>query len=148
MKTTLKALILLALTTSCATTMEQWQTQYLESNIDFSKYAADDFLITPFEYNGKYESVGFIQIIARPKIDLVSHTTRPNVEFGEKVIYDGGNYYVARAVSLENAIEKAYQEAKEMGANAIVNLKIESIELNNGIHKLDGLKITGFAIKR
>ena len=109
----------------------------LVAGIDFSKYMAQGFLFTPEMYDGPYASVGLISVTMSPEAKQVAH---PN-----------GGYMVweIELISTEELVARMHEEAKQMGADAIVNFRIRVVE-----EALDTFKnrpvfeVSGFAIRR
>ena len=86
---------------------------------DFTKYTALGFLITPEKYNGEYESIGILTLTITPSARYVSlpYELQP----GERM---SGNV-VIETFNVADAIEKLYQEALEMGADAITRFELD-----------------------
>ena len=118
------------------------------AEIDFRKYSDAGFLMTPFMYQGKYESIGVVTATIFPSAKYYGLTTT-GTETGTPI---GGSWQIQR-VFANDVIDSLYRLYSSRGANAIVSLKIspatktynpgtlESVELY-------GVTVDGFAIKR
>ena len=112
---------------------------------DFTKYTEKGFFITPEKYTGDYESIGIIDISIYPaaakQIEVVkSH----NIVSGE---YAQG-YWLIRYLKPSDIIDSIYESANKLGANAIMNFKINSIQKQAEFDlNLKGVNVSGFAIK-
>jgi len=118
------------------------------SDIDFRKYSEHGFLFTPFEYSGKYESVGIVSATIFPAARYYNMTSSDNGA-GSPI---GGSWTVQR-VFANDVIDSLYSKYSALGANAIVDLKLSSAakQYNAGMMnaiELQGVTVTGFAIKR
>lgn len=132
----LLAFILLA---GCASTKPSDEIIYT-TGFDFSKYTEQGFLITPESYLGEYQSIGLISVTLWPAVieeKSVTKEGRPS----------GSSWHIGE-LNVTKAIDEIYEQADNMGADAIINFSINSIERNNGILKVPGAEISGFAIKR
>lgn len=114
--------------------------------LDFTKYSNDNFLITTESFNKEYESIGIISVTISPAI------TKSLVENPEKYkayINGMGGVYYFEKISYEHAIDSMYYLAKRMGANAIINLTLEStVKYYYNVHEYHDLSVSGFAIRR
>ena len=122
--------------------------EVLISDIDFRKYSDHGFLFTPFEYSGKYESVGIVSATIFPSARYYSMTSSDNGA-GSPI---GGAWTVQR-VFANDVIDSLYSKYSALGANAIVDLKLSNAtkQYNSGMMnaiELQGVTVTGFAIKR
>lgn len=134
-------LILTALLfTSCATTKPSNEIIYT-TGFNFSEYTEKGFLITPDSYLGEYQSIGLINVTMWPAVIEIRGTrtaTGGNVNSGWRI----------ERLNVQKAIDQIYAEADSMGADAITQFRIRSTERNNGLLKVPGAEISGFAIKR
>lgn len=119
------------------------------SGIDFLEYSKNGFLFTPEKYEGDYESIGLVSFLIMPEA-VKEKTDAPDTQSYR----DLGPVIKWRIedVNIQNAVEGIYKHCIEMGANALVNfkieVKIEDYSNRNPPIKLEGYRITGFAIKR
>ena len=111
---------------------------------DFSKYTDQGFLITPEQYNGKYQSIGLITVTQWP---AVRKTTRrvPKPEGGG---YQTVEEFFPEDINVERAIDEIYKVANNMGADAITRFDVTPTSRKNGSLTVQGVEISGFAIKR
>jgi hypothetical protein len=107
--------------------------------LDFTEYQKTGFLITPEEYHGDYESCGFIEI-----------TVRPSLKAGREPpgLFSTGFNLVVGPIEIEEAIEQMYEQALNLGADAITRFKATSKEFQVRTYTFEGVRISGFAIKR
>jgi len=113
--------------------------------IDFSKYSNDNFLITPEGYEKEYSSIGMIDISLFPHArKLPYEQITPEI----KSIYNVQGTWVTEKLNTEDIIEIVYNKTKEMGADAVIRFKIETITNKYIDFNHNGLRVTGFAIKR
>lgn len=122
---------------------------YIISNhtIDFSSYSKEGFFIT--ESNSvsfEYEPIGSIitEVYSGYNAEEIK-IKEENEIYGEitKTIKKG--VYVK--ASPDDAIYFLIEQAKELGANGIINLKIQPVSSKNE-YKIIGYYVTGMAIKK
>lgn len=112
----------------------------ITSFVDYRKYEAEGFMISPDPYTKDFESLGEIDIIVTPAI------VEKNEYYSLTLQYE--------TISREELVETAVREAKSKGADALVNFKIVSTPisqysagtgevLNGYMHN-----ISGYCIKR
>jgi len=123
--------------------------------IDFTKYSASGFLITPEKYPNEYTSIGIVRYEVYPgaKYRIVSSKLNPD--------YTSANNqprtiqvkeWEVNKISIQEVLDGMYEKCKEMGADALVNfdVKYDAVPYT-GISNpviINGYVITGFAIKR
>jgi len=113
--------------------------------IDFSKYSDKGFLFTPEGYLSDYSSVGIIEINMFPTaknvgLDKITPHTRNvfNVQGG----------WIMERLSVSDIVDTVYSRCISMGADAVINFRIDVISENYAPPLVNGLRVTGFAIKR
>ncbi|MCH7498388.1 MAG: hypothetical protein IH971_11170 [Candidatus Marinimicrobia bacterium] len=114
----------------------------------FSEYSKKGFLFTPNNYDGDYESLGLVQVTYTPRANVVSAPVISDP------LYKNWQKYRLKPDPLDpqKVIAHIYSICVEMGADALTQMKIEHHSVgpnsltNNQI--IDGIKISGFAIKR
>jgi len=111
------------------------------SGIDFREYTERGFLFSPWQYDGRYESVGVIEVTMFPEANRVSSRTR------------GGateTHWEFERITVSEMTAALYEQAREMGADALVefDLRGETRELTNPTATMRGLTASGFAIRR
>lgn len=152
--------LLCSLFTGCTTVEELSFVPRKESlfGIDFSKYSKQGFLITPEKYAGEYQSIGLITYEYLPSAEYKPGTSRPNP------YYVPGNpktsqfipikMWITEDVKVEQVMDSVYTRCKILGADALVNFKIEpkTETYSSVVYKnppiINGYSISGFAIKR
>jgi hypothetical protein len=121
---------------------------------DFSPYAEKGFLFTPQGYNGDYESVGQITMTIWPEVN-----ERANLGIAEDRASESDSTYadgvfVVEELTTDAPIRNAYEEARDMGADAIVNFDVTpmnrtiSAGRSDGEVTIVGYEVRGFAINR
>lgn len=142
--------------TSCAELKELSKIDSYESayEIDFTPFTQRDFLFTPEKYLGEYESIGLIDYTIMPEANYVSVGMEKKVNYTSSA---GSTFvevkkWVPNEVDSRQALDSIYNICLEMGADALVNFKISVHEdvyqlIINPV-KINGITITGFAIKR
>ncbi len=136
------SLLITFLITSCATQLKHIPGYEITVAIDFTKYTDADFLITPHEYSGIYESIGLITTIVMPEA---------NLETNEAGFVSESNVWKISDLNISEVINNIYGKAVQMGADAIVDFKIiENTDTYNSILPVavTGYLISGYAIKR
>lgn len=113
------------------------------------QFANEGFLVTPNEYRGEYLSLGMITIERYPE----ARFSRAILSSPGREAQQHGWYWFSEEIQGTEAVEKAYQIARDLGADALVNVKIERmIKKVIGDHttlgQIEGLKLTALAIKR
>ena len=109
---------------------------------DFRPYISSGFWVSPDPYTGKFEPVGELSIRVTPAI-------RPETT-GDGVY--SATLYVPETIDPAELLELAYKEAKDKGANGIVNYKTQILtrtDVSHGISSttVEAYIITGFLIK-
>ncbi len=117
--------------------------------IDFKKYLNKNFLITPYDYKGDYESIGMIHATLMPSANLISMKKYSEVTSDTMVVYQ----WKTDTIKTSEALDTIYSKAVQMGADAIIDLSINSNRetYNIGSSKeitIFGIIVDGFAIKR
>lgn len=134
------AIALLAMT-ACGGPKKVITSRIVESLLlDYREYAEQGFLVSPYEYTSDYEAIGEIKVYVEPA----------NVEKEFESQYTGGRTYIAIAqedITLQELADIAVEKAKETGADALVNFRIEKKPLRGSSFDVY-YTITGFCIKR
>jgi hypothetical protein len=108
----------------------------LITGIDFSAYTKQGFFFTPEMYDGPYESIGLVTVSLFP-------AARQVIEAG------GIRRWRIDKPSVDEGVAKMYEQAKNMGADALVNFAVRVSD-----DRLDEwtvrpvLEVSGFAIRR
>lgn len=98
---------------SCYTLQPRERAEYV-SYIDYQKYTSSGFFLSPTDYPGKYESLGFMQIDIYPEI----------IETSNDYIY---TEYAKREIPSDELLESIVAKAIAKGASGISNLSIKRI---------------------
>jgi hypothetical protein len=133
--------VLLFLLLSCSTKVVVIEKELNTLVFDFTKYSKKGFMFTPEKYDGKYESIGIIDMV------IYSKMTQAQKAIDGKPVVPGT--WVYEPLNTSEIIELAYQKAVNMGANAVTNFKIsESSKYHEKFQiEIPGIRLTGFAIK-
>jgi len=131
--------------------------------IDLTKYSEEGFLITPETLSGKYESVGplYCKILpAAIRKEFVSNYIPTELEKKRGITAESVNtnavtsaVWVKDEISVDSALQIAYETAISLGGNAIMEFSIFSVVeeyLVNDFEtvRIHGYEIRGFVIKR
>jgi len=127
------------------------------STIDFTKYSKIGFLITPYKYAGDYKSIGIIDIVVMPNLNLRenSQKNKNKKQYFILNMQEISNFNIQRLpywhqdkVDFEKCLDALVSKAKGMDADAIVDFSIQSIEIPYPTVIHEGMRLSGFAIKR
>ncbi|MEE4257305.1 MAG: hypothetical protein V2I47_09715, partial [Bacteroidales bacterium] len=88
--------------------------------IDLTRYTDKQFLITPEVYTGDYESIGILAIAFYPTARRVKNSESASNN-SDQFIVQGS--WVAEKVKAEEVVDILYEDAKNMGADAIMNFR-------------------------
>lgn len=159
MKKVLVILGIVLLFTSCTTITILNSVQKEESfyGIDFRTYTEKGFLMTPENYSGEYESIGLItyKIIPAAKYVLINNKTKNVLYYNT---YTDTYYWIKDDINFQNVLDSVYVNCVSMGADALINLKMNLISKEYLLDKyskpisnpvtISGYEISGYAIKR
>lgn len=159
MRTLLFAAFILLFMASCATSkLVELTTISDDQNfnaIDFTKYSAKGFLLTPEKYMGEYTSVGIVRYVMHPSATYKTIASKPNPAFEKDKNLSATiktKVWDINDLSIPDVIDGIYLKCKLMGADALVNLEIKADDVPyTGVLNpvtIRGYVITGFAIKR
>ena len=118
------------------------------STVDFTKYAEEGFLVSAESLVDPYEPIG-----------MMKYTTIPSAEYRQRVRVQTADGYtkevhkwVIETIDYQEQLDRMVAEAKAMGADAIIDVKIYPTQrLYSGIKNpvnLEGYEISGYAVKR
>lgn len=111
---------------------------------DFSEYSEQGFLITPEGYDGPYESIGMISMTISPAARRPSGNSRAA---GADQVMEGE--WVIDRITTEELVEAAYEQASDMGADAIINFNVSGSTKSPAPQlTIPEYTVSGFAIKR
>lgn len=124
------------------------------SSIDFTKYTEKGFLITTLNTTSDYESIGLISYKVFPAwyftrikniIDVKKNGSAPIITQFR---------IISESITTSEIMDTLYNKCIEMGANGIIDFKIETISKTHTFFTfpksvtLEGYLIRGLAIKR
>jgi hypothetical protein len=144
MKFVFLAFIVVFFLVSC--TPSKFQKQVVTYVYDFTKYSNQNFLFTPEQYTGNYNSIGLLEIEIYPETEKVLAKNTSN-QYGTED-YSKSTQWIYYPISTEEVLDSLYNRAIRMGADAITRLKIEDFIVSYGTVYSYGKKASGFAIKR
>ena len=128
----------------CSTITEM--PHYIAINtIDFTKYTARGFQITPESYMGQYESIALFQAILYPRIFHANDTITYSY-YDPKI--PESDFWTIEHIRVSELIDSVYRYTSKLGANAIVNFKADVVTRANGDILYGCYQISGFAIKK
>ena len=126
--------------TGCASNLKSIEQYENIAVIDFSKYSAKDFLITPEPYSKVYKSLGLMNLTTRAEATL-----NPEIKVGMP-------RWLVGSINISKMLDTAYSSAIDMGGDAIVNFRITPSDetYTDGVYSVTvpGIEISGFVIKR
>jgi len=134
--------LVIAVLSGCAPKLIPTDRKIYTSTFDFRKYTKDGFFISSTPYIGNFDPIGELQIHVNPakKVESVKGTTTTV------------KAYVEENINLEELLDFVVAEAKQMGADGLVNLSVERITEKLGTASQSYTETThilkGFAIKR
>lgn len=139
------AFVCICFATSCGVTIVPHDRIVLTSFADYTKYTEEGFLISPTNYTADFESIGELHIEVKPALSV--RRKAPT--------YDGGSkktIYMYEEIEFTELVDIAVKQAKERGADAIVNFSINSTDnslyTDNGVVYGRTYIIKGFCIRR
>ena len=147
-------IIISIITISCVTELKIIEPQSTLNGIDLRKYSDAGFLITPERFIGEYKSINIIDYVKKPgaKYLKVGRKLDINNSEPENLVYTDEMKWIIDNISLNDVLDDVYKICIEMGADALVNFKVElTDDVYSGITNtviITGYHITGFAIKR
>ena len=140
----LSVLIIVAAIAGCSTALYS-PGGFHVSGYDFTQYTDKGFLFTPEKYLGTYDAIGQIHIDFIPRVQE-AQSQLVEIE-GLDIIYYGGIYYYVEQINTSDVINHLYEQASEMGANAVTNFNVSS-RAWEGISDIRIVTVSGFAIRR
>ena len=125
------------------------------AKIDFTEYTEKGFLFSPYQYNGEYEAIGIINYKFIPSAIYKDNKTTSRMKVGNKT--EEYTYFSKSWISddynVYDLLDSLYNWSSSKGANAIIDLKLNTSSEYFGYGYINpvtvnGIEITGFAIKR
>lgn len=122
-------LLISTLLFSGCTTFPDLKETFYTQGFNFNKYVEKGFLITPGDYDGKYDVMGLITCSATPEAikqiyDANFLLTKP--KDGTRYYYKmvGTDGFMVKTVNADSLIGFMYNQALELNADAIINFTI------------------------
>jgi len=146
-------ILLSVLINSCGVTNRNLPHLEYSFDIDFSKYAKNNFLITTDIYRGKYISYGIMEYTIFPSEKMIVYRGRmSSFKYDKEKYYIKGQWLIEK-LKIENVIDKIYNKAIKLGADAMIDLKIKEVSrISNNLNAdhtyAPGIKVRALAIKR
>lgn len=135
--------------------------------IDYSKYAQEGFLILPYPYQGEFDALGELAMEVNPAVAVSgdgwhrskshNYMSPVNSFFRDTPYFRAdttlSSFTPRLAVPLEknmpdDLVRMAVDEARSLGADAIVNFRIEYFDDGVGPDDREGYIVSGFLIRR
>ena len=132
--------------------------------VDFTDYAEKGFLITPYGPSGNYLGLGDVTITLTPKVIEITNQEYQNAKNTSYIHRQADKLYSVQLSSsptlsywgveifrddvARRAVERLYQNAVDLGADAIVDFTIMTKETQNLDLVYTTYEISGFAIKK
>lgn len=144
--------LFIVLFSSCSNKLVPTERIVLEGYFDYSKYAAEGFLISPNSYIGTFEPCGELQIVIYPAEKIVKGKT---VYSSSDNSYAQEEYLKTENIDYEEILKTIVDKAKSKGGNALVNIRFRNVyshyyseALKMYVKSFLCYEIEGFVIKR
>ena len=108
-------IIAVVMTVASCSTLKSARKVVTNHTVLYTTYNDEGFLITPYEYTHEYNSVGDLMITVVPAIKRT-------------YIADGRYGMLPEPVSYQELTRMAVEQAKKMGADALVDFKITRVD--------------------
>ncbi len=142
-------LFVLLLTSGCASSNITSIPPAVEvSGFDLRPFSERGFLFTPTTYSGEFDAIGIVNVTIWPgaeKKEVRRKSITRNTSTRRKATE---TIWVIDEIDSNDALERAFQEATALGADALINFAVQSRTRNVAGTTLNGIEISGFAIKR
>ncbi len=115
---------------------------------DLTRYTEKGFLITPDNYPGEYQSVGYVSVEVEPKAEVMKDDTEPYDGMVEGPLVTSQDRVYYDPPELRAALDSLYEKSTSMGADAVINFQQEGYEIVYSGASLPALRVSGFAIQR
>lgn len=138
-------LLIAALIVGCGPSRAVYEKTTTVSGYDFTEYTEDGFLITPGTYDGDYQSVGVLEVTVYPGLRY-EKDNQPVEVVGP---HDPPmNWTLVDSVKAQEVVDSLYEEAREMGADAITRFDTQIVTAKTEDMNWYGIQASGFAIRR
>ena len=139
------ALIAIALLASCSATTYQMTT----TTVDFENYNRDGFLITTSSVGSNYQSLGLVDVACQQgyvprEIKAIKKSVKDDNIYGSTSTSHTSAYFSCSKADLIDAI---YVQAKELKANAIIDLRFSEYTAKSETGSKVIFTATGLAVK-
>jgi hypothetical protein len=145
-------LLVSCLLISCSGPPGPLEKEVRTQTLDFSPYSEQGFLITPSEYGGEFEAVGFMEVELEPSARTIKTDEQGNPQDlrpGELHVETRKHSDIAyEPPSLREAVDSMHMRARRMGADAIINFSRETYPVSYWVSELPAVRVSGFAINR
>lgn len=98
---------------------------YLVTGFNFNPYVEKGFYFSTNEYNGKYVTMGTLDIFFTPEIKLSSYDEYNNPPKGWIVYVRNETYVKQQIVMTDELLDKMYSEALKLKGNGIMDFKLD-----------------------
>jgi len=136
--------ILAFLFVGCSSVRERNES-YQVSGFDFTPFVEKGFYYSPNTYNGKYVTMGTLDILFLSEVKFSNQNEYQNPPEGYAVYLLADYYLKFKLYSAQELMEKMYQEALELNGNGIMNFKM-TLE-NDSYYGTYNPRFTGTVIK-
>lgn len=122
------------------------------SGMDFREFSEQGFHFSPYSYSSKFESRGMISITISPQSFVLDESSvskkKPGTNYEQHSSIATSLPIYVEKISIQDQLKKMRDIAVELGADAIVDLKIQSEPDERDFGTVYILHLSGFAIKR
>ncbi|MGQ8336153.1 hypothetical protein ACUNWD_06340 [Sunxiuqinia sp. A32] len=142
--------IILSLLVGCAVMPRP--REVLHFNYDFREYSEQGFFISPNPYIGEYKPLGLIKIEVFPgQVKELNNESENKLD--TPYISKNSTFYVDEEIRTDELLDILVKQAKNMGANGIVNFKAYEdfiVSFHKGVKysRFEKYRLEGFAIFR
>jgi uncharacterized protein YbjQ (UPF0145 family) len=144
---TYAALVLSILLMSCSGAKET--ERVVQSTVfDFTGYAAKGFMFSPAPYVQPHEPVGLIKVTIIPGTRITRESRKQTDEMFAEFPSSGGDVLMVESLNQEEILNEAYVRARALGADALVQLSVETRMVWNGETNVPTYEVSGIAIRR
>jgi len=141
----LPVILLLSVIIASCGTISPMEKSTSVTGMDFRPFTERGFFMTPEKYAGDYEPKGLIYVTLWPHVLKAGEPGLPGTAYKRHSINRNWNI---EELELEEALEEAYQVAIQMDADALVDMTAIPVSRRNGGIEVEGIEVSGFAIKR
>jgi uncharacterized protein YbjQ (UPF0145 family) len=125
---------------------EPLQKETTVASTDLTRYTEQGFLITPNNYPGEYQSIGYVTATVESGARTIDDPS--DARSGEEVRGPEDFAVAVDPATLKEAVDALYTEATEMGADGIINFRREAYTVTYESKAIPAVRVSGFAIDR